>query len=128
MFNDEQIIEELEIGNLSSDQQQALIDEYRMAVGEAITGNLSPELLAEFEAIVNGDQNVIDAWLQENAPDFQTTQAYADLNEGFDEDPEKVPADKVFASIAWMQKNSPNFADTVAVIRDRIKANIAQYK
>lgn len=128
MFYDEQIVEELGLKELDRDKQQEIIDSYRIEIGQALAGDLNEEQLEEFEAIINGDQDVINGWLQENAPDYKTTEAYEQLGQGYDEDSEKVPADKVFASMAWVQKNSPNFASTVEVIKDRFKADIEQYK
>ena len=128
MFYDEQIVEELGLEELDQEKQQEIIDAYRMEIGQSLAGDLSEEQLEEFEAIINGDQDVIDGWLQENAPDYKTTEAYEKLNEGYDEDPEKVPADKVFASMAWIQKNSPDFTGKVEDIKDRFKADIEQYK
>lgn len=128
MFYDEQIVQELGVEDFDQERQQEIIDAYRMEVGGILAGDLSEEKLEEFEAIINGEQSVIDAWLQENAPDYQSTEAFQKLSEGYDEDPEKVPADKVYASMAWVQKNSPDFAEKVEAVKQRFKSDIEQYK
>lgn len=128
MFHDEQIVNDLEIGDLDPEKQAALIDAYRMEIGQALASDLSDDQLAEFEAIINGDQEVIDNWLKENAPDYESTEAFEELGKGYDEDPEKVPADKVYASMAWVQKNSPNLSEKVEAIKARIKADIEKYR
>lgn len=128
MLQDDQIVKELGIEYLSAEQQQDLINEYRIAIGEVIAGDLSQDQLDEFDQIIQGNQEVIDRWLAKNKPGFESDSLYALFQEGYDEDPEKVPADKAFAATAWIEKNSPDFAEKVAAVRDRFKFDIAQYK
>jgi len=125
-MNDE-LITELGLGALTPEQQQRIIDELNMRVGEAIIGDLDEAQVAEYEAIINGEQEVITNWLQANEPDYVNTIAYQQLSEGFDEDPDKVPADKVYASMAWIEKNNPNLGQIVAQIKAELKENYQQY-
>lgn len=127
-MTDEQIIEELGIGDLAPEIQEKLLDEYSYQIGALMEQSLSQEKLDEYLAIINGDQAVIDAWLQHNAPDYRTTEAYNELAKGYDEDPEKVPADKAYAALAWVRQNAPSdFEQSVNQIKERFKADIAQY-
>lgn len=129
MFDDAQVIQDLGISGLTPEQQDTIINEYQIQVGSALAGDLSEEQLEEFEAIIDGNQEVIDRWLQENAPDYKSSEAFQELSKGYDEDPEKVPADKVYASMAWVEKYAgPDFADKVNAIKEHFKADIEQYK
>lgn len=123
----EELIQELGLEALTPEQQQRIIDELNMRVGEAIIGDLTEEQVAEYEAIIDGDQEVITNWLQANDPGYADTIAYQQLGEGFDEDPDKVPADKVYASMAWIEKNNPNLGQMVAGIKAELKENYQQY-
>ena len=125
-MNNEDIITELGIGHLTPAQQQRVIDELDMRVGEAAVQGLSSEQLHEYEAIINGHQEVISNWLEENDPHYTDTVIYQQLAQGFESDPEKVPADKVYASMAWVEKNSPNLGQAVAAIKDDIKSKLVQ--
>ncbi|HEY8886837.1 MAG TPA: DUF5663 domain-containing protein [Candidatus Microsaccharimonas sp.] len=123
-MNSDELIIELGIEDYSPEKQQRVLDELNMLVGEAMLGHLSEEQVTEYEAIINGDQDVITNWLTANDPDYQDTVAYQQLAEGFEDDPDKVPADKVYASMAWIEKNNPNLNETIAVIKATLKANL----
>ena len=127
-MNTDDLIAELGIERLTPAQQQSVIDELNMRVGEAVLGGLSAEQVKEYEAIINGHQEVITAWLTANDPGYADTVAYQQLAQGFEDDPDKVPADKVYASMAWIEKNNPNLAQTIAGIKADLKASLAQYK
>lgn len=123
-MNSEELIVELGIEDYSPERQQRVLDELNMLVGEAMLGHLSEKQVTEYESIINGDQEVITAWLTENDPDYQDSVAYQQLAEGYEDDPDKVPADKVYASMAWIEKNNPNLSETVSMIKAKLKANL----
>lgn len=127
MENSTQLIEQLGLQEYSPEDQQHLIEEYQMQIGEALTDGLTVEQLGEYQQIIDGNDEVIANWLNENEPNYRDTAAFKELSVGYDEDPEKVPADKVYASLAWVQHNAKDIDQTVARIRDAIKANPAQY-
>ena len=121
------LITELGLEALSPEQQERVVEELNMRVGEAMIGNLSEEQVREYEAIINGDQAVITSWLENNDPEYKDTVAYQQLAVGYETDPDKVPADKVYVSMAWIEKNNPNLAETVSGIKSDIKANLDQF-
>jgi len=125
MNDDDQIISELGIENLDPEQQQEVLNEFRMLVGEALAKDLSNEQMTEYFAIIDGNEAVIASWLTENVPDYKEMIAYQELAKGFDQDPDQVSPDKVFASFAWVQKNNPNLAQTVEEIKTALKAHLA---
>lgn len=125
-MNSEELITELGIENYSPEEQQRILDELNMLVGEAMLGHLSEEQVDEYKAIINGDQEVITSWLAMNDPGYAETVAYQELAEGYEDDPDKIPADKVYASMAWIEKNNPNLSETVAMIKATLKASLAQ--
>lgn len=125
-MNNDELITELGIEAYSPEEQQRVLDELNMLVGEAMLGHLGEEQINEYEAIINGNQEVITAWLNENDPNYADSIAYQQLAEGIEDDPDGVPADKVYASMAWVEKNNPNLNETVAMIKATLKANLAQ--
>lgn len=123
-MNSDELIIELGIEDYSPEEQQRVLDELNMLVGEAMLGHLSDEQVAEYELIINGDQEVITNWLNKNDPDYQESIVYKQLSVGYEDDPDKVPADKVYASMAWVEKNNPNLSETVETIKATLKANL----
>jgi len=124
-MTNEELIKELGIEALDEQTQQRALDELSLQVGEALMGDLSQEQVAEYEAIINGEQSVITAWLEANEPRYKETVAYVQLAEGFDDDADKVPADKMYASMAWLKKNNPDLDEKVAQIKAKLKAELA---
>jgi hypothetical protein len=127
-MNSDDLIAELGIEDYSSEEQQRILDELNMLVGEAMLGHLSDEQVSEYEKIINGDQEVITDWLTVNDPSYKDTIAYQQLAEAYEDDPDKVPADKVYASMAWVEKNNPNLSQTVSAIKETLKTNLAESK
>ena len=125
-MNNDELITELGIEDYSPEEQQRILDELNMLVGEAMLSHLSEEQVNEYEEIINGNQEVISHWLDENDPQYADSIAYQQLAEGYEDDPNKVPADKVYASMAWIEKNNPNLNETVAMIKETLKANLNQ--
>lgn len=126
-MNIDDLIAELGIENLTSEQQRHVINELKMQLGDAMLEGLDAEQINEYEAIINGDQATITAWLEANDPGYEDTVAYQQLAVGSDIDPEKVPADKAYASIAWVEKHNPDLDKTIASIKMTMKTNLAQY-
>jgi hypothetical protein len=127
-MNEQETIEELGAKDFSAEAQQRILNDLSMRAGEVVLDGLSDEEVEEYEQIINGNQEVIEHWLSENDPAYQDTIAYQQLAEGFDEDPEHVPADKVYASMAWLQKKNPDLPEKIAAIKKDIAANLDTYK
>lgn len=125
MFQDEQLIEQLGIEALSADEQTKIIEEANRRVGDAVSENWTEQQQNEYQAIIDSDQAVIDAWLEHNVPDYKETDIYKEIAKGFDEDPEHIAPDKVVASIAWIQLNAPNAQEIAAKVVDTYKNELA---
>lgn len=128
MSEDKELIQELEIEHLTPEEQRHVIDEVHMQIGEALAEKLSPAQLEEFQQIIDGNEKVITAWLAENIPDYQETDAFKQIDMGTGEGPDHVPADKIYAYLAWVELNNPGYEEAVAKIKVHIKANIDSYK
>ena len=124
-MSNEELVKELGIESLSEQEQQRALDELSLQVGQALMGGMGEDQVAEYEAIINGNQDVITSWLETNDPRYKESIAYVQLAEGFDDDPDKVPADKMYASVAWLKKNNPDLDEKVAAIKAKLKAEFA---
>jgi len=125
MYQEDQLIEQLEIGNLPRERQVEILEELNLKIGEAISAGYSEQQVNEYEAIINDNHDVIDAWLEQNVPDYKDSPVYQELAAGYDTDPEHINPAKVFASLAWTQVNSPNAQEVVAQVVDDFKKELA---
>jgi hypothetical protein len=121
MYQDEQIIEQLAIADLASDEKTAVINEAQVRIGEAVSEQLADEQLAEYQAIIDGNEQVITSWLEKNIPNYKNEAVYQSFEEGVELDPERNNPAKLYASIAWVQLTVPHIQDIVAKALDDFK-------
>lgn len=123
MLDTQQIIEELGIQHLSSSEQEELVSEYYVRLGEAMSVGRTEAQLNEFQAIIDGNQHVIDAWLEQHRPGYEDEDAYKlFLDTATRNNPEGVQPDKMYASAAWIQENIPNIAELMQQVTQEVKA------
>jgi len=115
------IIKQLGIAGRSEAEQERIIDEYDIRVGDAIAATLTEEQFEEFKAITYQDQPVIDAWLAKFAPDYKETDLYKELIQDEDE----VQATKVFATVGWLEENVPDYQAIADRVLDAFKKELA---
>ncbi len=126
MQPDEYIIEQLGIEAFSKSEQQEMLDEIRLLIGEAVSEGLSHQQLNEYEAIINAHDAVIQPWLEQHAPEYKNTAVYQQLEESAKTDPEHNDPAKIFANLAWIERNVPNRKEiTDAVISDYKKKHLS---
>lgn len=122
MLQDEQqIIDALGIADWPEEKRKPAVIEATMRIGTALLGSLNEQQDNEYTAIINDDQAVIDAWLEQNVPDYKQNPAYQEMEATYESDPEHNNPAKLFATIAWMQTNIPD-------LQERIEKTLADYK
>lgn len=117
--------QELGLDRFSPERQEEIFEQYTYEVGDAISDGMSDEQMSEFTEIINGNDGFIHEWLKTNVPQYHEDRTFKELQAAYDEDPEKVSAEKVYASIAWVRVNKPDLDDVVAGIKARFKAELA---
>lgn len=108
MNQDENLIEQLGIKDWSEEKRAEVLEEATFRIGEAVTEGLTDQQSEEYEAIIDDNHDVIDAWLDENVPDYKDSPIYQAYVEEYDDDPEKNNPAKLFATVAWLQVNVPD--------------------
>ena len=126
LYDEEKILLELNAVGLTDEEQQDILDNVGVRLGEALHTTLSDTQWAEYKAIVDANQEVISAWLAKYMPDYKNSDLYEQLAVEFDDDPEKIQPEKVVASVGWVEKNVPNVDEIIAkVISDYREERIA---
>jgi len=115
MLQDEQhIIDTLEIADWPADKREATVVEATMRIGNALLDALSDQQYNEYKAIIDDNQDVINAWLEQTIPDYKENPVYKEIEAGYDADPEQNNPAKLFATIAWLQVNVPDLQERIA--------------
>jgi hypothetical protein len=114
MYQDDQIIEQLGIQDVPEDEQTEIINEAQVRIGEAISEKLTDDQLNEYQAIIDGNEAVISAWLEKNIPEYKDEPVYKSFVEGLETDSEKNSPEKLFTNLAWIQLTVPDIQMVVA--------------
>lgn len=113
-YDEEKILLALNASELPDDEQQDLLDDVGVRIGEAIDASLGEQQRAEYRKLLDADQQAIFAWLNHYKPDYKDDPVYQELAEAYEEDPEKIQPEKIVATLNWVEKNVPNAVDIVA--------------
>jgi len=124
MIDKEQLIQDLDLTGFTAEEQDAIYEDFTYELGAAISDGLSDTQMEEFTQIINANETVITDWLAANAPDYREDPAFIELQVGYDEDPEKVSPEKVYASIGWVRVNRPDFESIVARVKREFRAQL----
>lgn len=125
---DDNFLTEVGLSDLSPEQKNAYLnqvqDELELRVGTKMSEGLTLDQVAEFEGIMNNDQQVIRKVVSELGMDFRTDDIYKKLLErhGVKEGTWEIIGE--YLSIKWIQKNRPNYHDIVKATLEELKADI----
>ena len=124
MQQEEQIIEHLGIEDLPKDEQLQIIEGATIRIGLAVDESLTDQQRNEYQAIIDDNQTVIDAWLSQNVPAYKDSPVYQEIEGGYSSDPERNRPEKLFASLAWVQLNIPNLQEVIDKALDAYKLEL----
>ena len=112
---DDKFLQEVGLGDLPEDQKAMFLAHFReqleLRVGTRLSDGLSSDQIEQFEAFIERKDDVVNAWLAENAPDYQNDKIYQQLRSGA---PENIPQNVIlaeYASLKWLGINRPDYKD-----------------
>jgi hypothetical protein len=129
---DDQFLNDVGLGALPEDQKKPFLqltyDRLEYQVGIALSDGMSDAQLEEFESIIDRKDDVINAWLTANAPNYKEEQVFQRLQQA-----SGLPADSAglraeFAATKWLEVNRPDYRDVVAKTLEEIKQEIIKNK
>jgi hypothetical protein len=124
---DDKFLEDLGLGGLPEDQKQAFLQhiysELEMRVGEKLTEGMSDELLDEFGAFVDMNEDGMNKWYAENLPDFRDRDDYKQLRQQNPQAPETAVMSE-YGAMKWLQLNRPDYPQVVAQTLEELKQEI----
>ncbi len=125
MYQQDEIIAKLGIQDMPEEKQQEIVQMATFKIGEAVTSKLSEQEFNEYEAIVNDDQAVITAWLEQNVPEYKQNPVYQEMEAGYEDDPERNSPAKLFATLAWIEAHVPNIQEVIESTLEAYKQELA---
>lgn len=125
---DDKFLEDLGLADLPAEQKKAFLEhvysQLELRVGTRLSEGLSDEQLSQFESFVDRDAEKVQAWVQENTPDYQNDSAYQQIRSSVGQDVSDNVVLAEYASLKWLGINRPDYRDVVKQVLDELKAEI----
>lgn len=127
---DDQFLSDVGLGSLPDEQKKPFLQhvyeqlEYR--VGIRLSEGMTDEQLEQFEAIIDRRPEVINAWIAQFVPQYQSDELFLKIQQasGMAGDDPALLAE--YAATKWLEVNRPDYRDVVARTLSELKAEIAQ--
>ncbi|MCL2371613.1 hypothetical protein FWC63_02630 [Candidatus Saccharibacteria bacterium] len=125
---DEQFLEENGLGALPHKAEflAHLSEEHETRVGEAIAEGLPQEVVDEFDGIVEGNVEIINAFLAKN--NYQADPLYAEMSTKMNLALESPELNDEYASVKWLFVNRPDYAEVINKVTETIKQEVLATK
>jgi hypothetical protein len=127
---DENFLEDVGLQELGSDFRAAFLgyvyDHLERRVGESLSENMSNDQLAEFEAIIDGRDDVIDDWIAQNAPSYAEDDLYYKIMESTGADGRAARGE--YAATKWLAINRPDYRSIVQAKLAEIRQFVREYR
>jgi hypothetical protein len=128
-FNDE-FIDEVGLSALPNEFRRAFLghvhDHLERSVGEGISRNMSNDQLAEFEAIIDRREDVIDEWIIQHARGYLDDELYQRIQGATGGSERELKAE--YAATKWLEVNRPDYPSIVERKLTEVRELIAQHR
>lgn len=125
---DDQFLKDIGLDGLPDEQKkpflQHIYSELELRVGTRLSDGLTDAQLEEFEKIIDRDEEKIQGWLAEHAPNYSQEEAFAKLQQATkleSNDPRLVAE---YTATKWLEVNRPDYRQVVATVLDDLKREI----
>ncbi len=127
---DDQFLQDIGLNDLPEEQKkpflQHVYDQLEYRVGVRLSEGMTDAQLEEFEAIIDRKQEVIDAWVAQYAPGFESDELYSKIQAGSGLPAGDFRIKAEYAATKWLEVNRPDYRDVVARTLDELKQEISQ--
>jgi hypothetical protein len=130
---DDKFLEDLGLNELPEEQRGAFLQhiysELELRVGSKLADGLSDYQLQEFESIIDRKDDVILAWLQRHAPNYQEEETFAKIQQSLGiVDPNDAQLRSEYAATKWLEINRPDYRTVVSQTLEGLKQEIIANK
>ena len=129
---DDKFLADVGLADLPEEQKKPFLqltyDRLEYQVGIRLSEGMSDAQLEEFESIIDRKTDVIDAWLTQFAPTYQSDPIFTKLQQASGLAVGDLGLKAEFAATKWLEVNRPDYRDVVAKTLDEIKQEIIQNK
>jgi len=129
---DDQFLTDIGLADLPEEQKkpflQHVYDQLEYRVGVRLSEGMTDAQLEEFEAIIDRKEDVVNNWIQTNAPGYAAEEVFHKIQQasGLAADNPALKAE--YAATKWLEVNRPDYRDVVAKTLDELKTEINSNK
>lgn len=125
---DDQFLKDIGLDGLPEEQKkpflQHIYSELELRVGTRLSDGLTDAQLEEFEKIIDRDQEKIQNWLAEHAPNYMDEEGFKKLQQATGIDPSDPRLVAEYTATKWLEVNRPDYRQVVAAVLDELKREI----
>lgn len=125
---DDQFLKDIGLADLPEEQKkpflQHVYDQLEYRVGVRLSEGMSDDQLEEFEAIIDRKEDIVNTWIQANAPSYAAEEVFKKIQQasGLAADNPVLKAE--YAATKWLEVNRPDYRDVVAATLNELKSEI----
>ncbi len=127
---DDQFLSDIGLADLPEEQKkpflQHVYDQLEYRVGVRLSEGMSDAQLEEFEAIIDRKEDVVNNWIQANAPGYAAEDVFQKIQQASGLDANNPALKAEYAATKWLEVNRPDYRDVVAKTLDELKTEINQ--
>ena len=121
---DDTFLEAVGLGALPQDQKTAFLenaqDQFEVRVGEKMNAQMTDDQVAEFEKIIDNDEETINRWLS-NLGDYRSDEIYQRIASRVENESDRV---NNYVSAKWLDQNCPNYRQLIEQTLEELKQEI----
>jgi hypothetical protein len=129
---DDQFLADVGLAGLAEEQKKPFLqhtyDQLEYKVGIRLSEGMTDAQLEEFESIIDRKQEVIQAWLQTNAPNYQNEEVFQRLMQASNLAATDPSLHAEYAATKLLEVNRSDYRDVVAQTLEEIKQEILKSK
>ena len=124
-------LEAVGLGALPEDQKAAFLenaqDQFEVRVGEKMNAQMTDDQVAEFEKIIDNDQETVQKWLAQFG-DYQNDETFIKLKEDADADGDDQMLLADYVTAKWLDQNCPQYQQIIHDVMGELQEEISQQK
>ncbi len=125
---DDQFLKDIGLDSLPDEQKkpflQHIYSELELRVGTRLSDGLTDAQLEEFEKIIDRDQDKIQSWLADHAPNYSQEEAFTKLQQATQLEASDPRLIAEFTATKWLEVNRPDYRQVVADVLGELKREI----
>lgn len=125
---DEKFLQDIGLNDLPEEQKkpflQHIYDELELRVGTKLSDGMSDAQLEEFEAIIDRNEDIVNAWISKYSPDYYNDDSFIKLQKATGLDVNDPTLKSEYTATKWLEVNRPDYRSVVSSVLEDLKQEV----